>query len=116
MHKLSVAALAAAFLVAAGPPVPSVGVGQARAQEPDSAARGLAAARRWCAGCHIVEAGQTRQALDAAPPFSEIARDPNMPPARLRGFLSNPHGRMPTDALTRDDIAGLVAYIESLRN
>jgi mono/diheme cytochrome c family protein len=93
----------------------TAGAGPARAQDREPAVKGLAVARKWCARCHIVEAGQKAHALDAAPPFADLARDPKITAARLRGILSNPHGRMPTEPLTRADIADLIAYIESLR-
>jgi len=48
------------------------------------------------------------------PPFAELANNPDMTRTRLYGILNNPH-RMPTSALSRDDIKNIVAYIESLR-
>lgn len=106
-----------AMALAAGGPAVSLagGAPAARAQDRDGARKGLAVARHWCARCHVVAAGQTGPVLDAAPPFADIANDPRMTPSRLRGILVNPHGRMPTEPLTRDDIADLIAYIESLK-
>jgi len=89
----------------------------ARAQQagkPDPA-RGLTVAKRWCAQCHVVSAEQRSAATDAAPPFREFARSPAMTPTRLRAILGDPHGRMPTNVLTRDDISNIIAYIRSLR-
>ena len=77
--------------------------------------RGLAAARKWCAGCHVVAEQQRRPATDAAPPFAEIANNPKVSRDRLRGILIRPHSRMPTGVLTRDDIRDLLAYFDSLK-
>jgi mono/diheme cytochrome c family protein len=115
MNAIARMVLVIAVALAGGVSATVPAAGPARAQAPDSATKGLAVARRWCARCHVVEAGQTAHALDAAPPFAEIARDTRMTASRLRGFLSDPHGRMPTGALSRDDLADLIAYIESLR-
>ncbi len=115
MKRYTQALLLLVLAGAGGVAALSAGPRAARAQDRSAAAKGLVVARTWCARCHVVEAGQKTHALDAAPPFADVARDPKMTPARLRGFLGNPHGRMPTEPLSRDDLAALIAYIESLR-
>ena len=74
---------------------------------------GRAIARQWCAGCHVVEAGQPGG--DAAPTFPAIANDPNRYPKALRAWLSNPHPPMPNLQLSRSEIDDVVAYLETLR-
>jgi len=81
-----------------------------------SVADGLELALRLCSDCHVVSPRQARAPTDAAPPFTERARDPAVTPLRLRAFLQMPHARMPSIALTRSEIDDLIAYILSLRN
>ncbi len=69
-------------------------------------------AKRWCAGCHVVAADQTKGSTEA-PPFSSIATDPRFDAARLALFLLNPHPVMPNMSLTRNEAANLAAYIKS---
>lgn len=76
---------------------------------------GRAVAKRWCADCHVVSEGQRRQATDAAPTFDEIAAKKDVTRDKLRAVIANPHGKMPTQALSRDDIEHVITYILSLR-
>ena len=71
-------------------------------------------ARRWCAECHVV-AGDQRQVLSQAPPFSEVARNPEFNVDRLAYFLLEPHPKMPNMSLTRREAADLASYIASLK-
>jgi mono/diheme cytochrome c family protein len=82
-------------------------VRQAAASDP---VNGRQLALRWCAACHIVESGQ-RQASEAAPPFSEIAKKPNFDVGQLVLFLLNPHPVMPNMGLSRLEASDLAAYI-----
>ncbi|MDA1133125.1 MAG: cytochrome c [Proteobacteria bacterium] len=97
------AAVAAAMLCGAA--------GSAAAQEP-TAVLGHEIAVRACASCHAVEPGA---ANDIAPPFFEIANDPERTRAFLIGWLMNPHPPMPDLSLTNAEIAALVAYLDSLK-
>ncbi|MBM3549465.1 MAG: cytochrome c [Alphaproteobacteria bacterium] len=83
---------------------------------PGSVVDGRELALRICSDCHVVSPRQTRSPTDAAPPFSERARDPAITPLSLRVFLQTPHARMPDLSLTRSEIDDLIAYILSLRN
>jgi mono/diheme cytochrome c family protein len=80
----------------------------------DDPAVGLALARQWCNTCHLVE--PDGEGVDAAPAFEAVANDPMMTPERLRGWLTAPHPVMPDLNLTRDEIAALATYIESLEH
>ena len=78
------------------------------------AERGETMAKRWCAACHVVAAGQSRGSTQA-PPFSEIARKPGLDAAQLALYLLLPHPRMPDMGLSRDEAADLAAYIARQR-
>jgi len=97
--------LGLAVLLATGSPVAAAG----------SAAEGHLLARQWCSACHIVDAAQASGSADV-PPFTEIAGAETLTADNLAAFLANPHPVMPDMALTRDEIADLVAYIRSLRS
>ncbi len=78
------------------------------------AANGERLARQWCANCHVIDGGAPATALPQGPPgFRAIAG--HFDPGEMRAFLSRPHGAMPDLALTRAEIADLIAYIGSLR-
>jgi mono/diheme cytochrome c family protein len=76
--------------------------------------RGEVMAKRWCAACHVVAAGQAR-ASTQAPPFREIAIKPGFDAARLALYLLLPHPRMPDMNMSRAEAADLAAYIASQR-
>jgi mono/diheme cytochrome c family protein len=64
-------------------------------------AKGETLAKRWCATCHVVAADQ------------QIAKMPDLDPAKLALFLLLPHPKMPDMNLSRDEAADLAAYIVS---
>jgi mono/diheme cytochrome c family protein len=71
-------------------------------------------AELWCAACHVVTVNQ-RQANADAPPFEEIARQPNFSQPGLVTFLLDPHAKMPNMNLTRIEANDIAAYIATLR-
>ena len=76
------------------------------------AANGLRIAERWCAACHVVSSDQTRGSADV-PSFASIAH--RKPDARaLANFIAEPHPKMPSMSLSRDEIADIVRYIQTL--
>ncbi len=75
---------------------------------------GHALARRWCAGCHAVDAAVAR-VQDSPPSFGDIASHPGQNQSRLYAWLQAPHPAMPDLQLSRQDIDNVVTYIESLR-
>ena len=77
------------------------------------AERGLSIARTWCSSCHLVEPGGA--AVDAGPPFTEVANDPERTPDRLRAWLADPHPPMPDLNLSRDEVRAILADLESLK-
>jgi mono/diheme cytochrome c family protein len=88
----------------------------ADAADADQVKRGAKVTQTWCSGCHVTGAKTQRSAADIAPPFADIANNKAISEARIRGVLTRPHGRMPTDALTTRQINDVVAYILSLRH
>lgn len=85
--------------------------GAARAAD---ALSGELIARQWCAECHVVAEDQVAASVDV-PTFRTIARDFRFDARSLSAFLADPHPRMPQMSLSRQEIADLVAYIDSLR-
>jgi mono/diheme cytochrome c family protein len=83
------------------------------AAAPADPAQGEKLAKRWCAACHIVDAGQ-KQGADNVPAFASIARTPGFSAEKIAQFLMDPHPKMPDMQLTRDEAADLGAYIASL--
>ena len=85
-------------------------LGTARAGSP---AEGREVAERWCASCHAIAPG--RASNEQAPTFESIVQDRGRSDEWIGTWLSTPHDVMPDLALTRDEIAALVAYFDSLR-
>jgi mono/diheme cytochrome c family protein len=75
---------------------------------------GAELARRWCATCHLVEAGQKQASADV-PSFAAIAAKPDFAPEKVSFFLLDPHPPMPNFTLSWNEVADLAAYIGSLR-
>ncbi|MCI4677920.1 c-type cytochrome [Rhodoblastus acidophilus] len=75
------------------------------------AEHGKIIAKRWCAACHVVSAGQKRASADV-PSFFYVARHKSN--LDVSSFLTDPHPKMPDMSLTRQEIADLTAYIRSL--
>jgi mono/diheme cytochrome c family protein len=78
------------------------------------AAHGGDLARRWCAGCHIVDAEQKQASADV-PPFATVANGPDFSTGRIASFLLEPHPKMPNYPLSPGEAADIAAYIASLR-
>jgi mono/diheme cytochrome c family protein len=76
---------------------------------------GKTIAKRWCAGCHLVEPAQKSATTDQAPPFASLARTPDFGAGKLALLLLKPHPNMPKLALSRAEVADLAEYILTLR-
>jgi mono/diheme cytochrome c family protein len=86
----------------------------AASAQDDRLAEGRAIAERWCASCHVATPDQPT-APDTAPSFLTLAADPAMTPERLAGWIVAPHPPMPDPGLSRDQIAAVTVWIESLK-
>jgi mono/diheme cytochrome c family protein len=91
----------------------ALSAGVSASAAPGDPAQGEKLATRWCAGCHVVGADQTRGA-DNVPPFATIARTPGFNAESIAQFLMDPHPKMPDMQLSRDEARDLGAYIASL--
>lgn len=69
---------------------------------------------RSCTTCHATS--ETATATDGAPPLSFVARDNKSNPAWIRGWLTDPHPPMPGIMLSRQQIADIIAYLNTLPN
>jgi len=78
--------------------------------------RGLVYAKKVCAVCHAVEAGDKFSPTMMAPTFDAVAGTPGMNERALVVWLqSSDHGSMPNLMLASEDRDDVVAYIMSLR-
>ncbi len=77
------------------------------------AANGERLARQWCAACHVVASDQKQASADV-PTFSTIARMSGFSRDKLAFFLLDPHPKMPSMSLTRNEATDLADYIISL--
>jgi mono/diheme cytochrome c family protein len=75
---------------------------------------GAELAKRWCASCHVVDSGQKQASADA-PTFSAIANKAEFSPEKLAFFLLDPHPKMPSFPLSRNEAGDIAAYVVSLR-
>src|SRR6516162_10298753 len=67
-------------------------------------------AERWCASCHVVTPDQKTANADA-PPFASIAHTSGFNAEKLVFFLLEPHPKMPSMSLTRNEANDIAAYI-----
>lgn len=81
---------------------------QAHAADP---AQGERLAKRWCAECHVVAPGQTSAKADV-PSFASISANRRVP--EISAFLRADHPQMPDMSLSRDEIANLIAWMQTL--
>jgi mono/diheme cytochrome c family protein len=89
--------------------------GPAVAAEYGDAKRGAETAERLCVNCHALPGGPQASAEDAAPPFETIAQRDDITEESLQTTLSAEHGPMPTDTLSRQERADVIAYLLSLK-
>lgn len=76
-------------------------------------ARGRDLAQRWCDSCHAIGPGEASD--EEAPSFESIVRERGRSSEWIATWLSAPHEMMPDLALSREEIAALGAYFDSLR-
>lgn len=98
---VSAAVLAAALSAGAAAPATAAG----------DPARGRTLAQAWCTGCHAVESGGS----DTAAPLQTAANRAGRTQSYLFAWLSDPHPPMPQLNLSRQEIADIIAYLDTLR-
>lgn len=82
------------------------------------AARGKAAAKRYCIGCHVVDG--EGHALSSAPSFAFSMEQPHINPDYLRRWLWNPPAVkpetvMPNLSLEAEEIEDLLVFLRDYR-
>src|SRR5262245_54107451 len=82
------------------------------ARAADSPIRGERIAQMWCSGCHMVRGAQDDPTSDLVPSFVTVSHQRSQD--QILAKLRDPHGGMPTDAMTDRDIKDIAAYIKSL--
>lgn len=88
------------------------GLGSAAAQD---VVRGGEIAKRWCAGCHVVERSPAQAPANGLPTFPALANESGQSSEHLRASMNPQHSRMPDLALSKQQQDDLIAYIFSLR-
>ena len=89
--------------------------GAAQPQETGSVAAGHELARQVCAECHAIEAHDPLSPHADAPPFRDVANQPEMTALALSVWFRTPHPTMPNFVLKDDETEDLIAFILSLR-
>jgi mono/diheme cytochrome c family protein len=77
--------------------------------------KGETLAKRWCISCHVVSDDQ-RKGTDLTPSFGAIASRPDFNEDKLAFFLLEPHPKMATMALSRNDTKDIAAYIAAQKH
>jgi mono/diheme cytochrome c family protein len=85
-------------------------LGSAASAQSGDPENGLRLAQRWCAACHVVSPEQRQGSADV-PAFAAIGRRPDFNAERLTFFLLEPHPKMPSMSLSRQEASDLAAYI-----
>ncbi len=75
---------------------------------------GKALAERLCANCHLVDAAQQHANADI-PTFREIGSKPGQTEGGVMAHTMLPKHPMPQIPLTKSELAGIAAYIMTLR-
>ena len=88
--------------------------GAAGAVEIGDPQQGLVYAKKVCAECHAVEAGDDLSPSPDAPSFEDVANTPGMKARALVVWLQSPHPTMPHLLIPPEDTDNVVAYITSL--
>ena len=80
------------------------------------AAQGRQTAERLCTSCHVSEVSSSASVPAGVPTFRTIANKPDQTAERVVGMMIDPHPPMPNVRLTREELADIVAYLQSLRS
>lgn len=81
-----------------------------------SAEQGLKLAEKLCQNCHVIQETAETTVPAGVPTFRVIANKPGQTGEHIKAILVKPHAPMPDMQLTNDEIADLLAYIDTLRD
>jgi mono/diheme cytochrome c family protein len=87
----------------------------AAAEEIGDPQMGARLAQDVCVECHAVDPDDTVSLNFSAPPFQQIADQPEITPLALAVWFRSPHPTMPNFVLAADENQDIIAYIMSLR-
>jgi cytochrome c len=108
--RATVQAIAAAtFLMVA---CASAGAQNLEGPSPD---KGHAFAQKLCRNCHVVGDDAAASVPAGVPSFRAIANRPDQTAERIRNVLINPHPPMPDVQISNEEIANILAYLDTLR-
>ena len=112
-RKSFIVRIANAFVLLTSIMVPA----DVRAAEVGDPQRGLVYAKKVCATCHAVEAGDVVSPEMLAPTFTAVAGTPGMTERALYVWLQSAnHESMPNLLIAAGDLDDVVAYIMTLRS
>ncbi len=92
-----------------------MGLTTAGAAEFGEADRGGDLAQTWCVNCHVVEAAPETASAAQVPTFQALAARDDLTPERFQAVFASPHPGMVGIEPSRQQIADLYAYIQSLK-
>ncbi len=78
--------------------------------------RGHSLTQRLCVSCHLAPDGQSGTAIVGIPSLQAIANRQGQTGPNIESVLIKPHPPMPDIRLTNDEIADIIAYLETLRS
>jgi len=92
--------------------------GAALGAEPGDSARGLSYAKKFCAGCHGIEAKDQSSPNSEAPTFKAVANSTGMSSTALTLWMQSPHLHlsMPELIVPVEDRDDLIAYILGVKD
>lgn len=83
--------------------------------EQTSARAGHRVAQRLCVGCHVIDRGANDPVPAGVATFRGIANKPGQTGQKIMDALIAPHHPMPDMQLSIEEIASIIAYLETLR-
>ncbi|MCC7252723.1 cytochrome c [Hyphomicrobium sp.] len=106
-------AVFAAILLVLMPAAPALAGAMTPKPDPE---KGRALAERVCVACHVVSRPATSTVAADVPSFLAIANKQGQSMEAIAGRIVIPHPPMPAVALSREEIANVVAYIMTLKD
>ena len=79
------------------------------------AEKGEVLAQKLCANCHVLPGASPADVPAGIPTFRAIANKPGQTGDHIAQVLIQPHAPMPDLQVSREEIADILAYLETLR-